>query len=158
MKHWPNICTDTWMGTMNWNMEKQFSLLIPFTSVCGMLSAKNCTQINPNLINFMFRRNVFEILSTTSFYCVHLLFIVSLKIFSLRLEFKFEKIQVKLKYLYHTSKHWADSSSAGLGCKTFQQQSCFCLRGEDQEITLFTWLCGMSLQVICFCKSLSLRR
>ena len=117
-------------------MEKQFSLLIPFTSVCGMLSAKNCTQINPNLINFMLKRNVFEILSTTAFLLSA--FIVSLFIFSLMLEFKFEKIQVKLKYLYHEQTL---NRQLEWRCDAKLSNNNIASVCEDQEIKLFTWLC-----------------
>ena len=100
----------TWMGSSNWNMEKQFSLLIPFTSVCGMLSAKNCTQINPNLINFMLKGNVFEILSTTAFLLSA--FIVSLFSPSCsNLNLKRFKLNLSISI---TSKHWTDSLSGAV--------------------------------------------
>ena len=141
--------------TMKWNMVKQFSLLIPFTSVCGMLSAKNCTQINPNLINFMFRRNVFEILSTTAFYCRHSLCLYLFSPSGLNLNLKRFKLNLSISI---TSKHWADNLS-GAGMQNFPATILllFARRGPG-DYNVFTWLCCRSLQVICFCKSLSLRR
>ena len=151
MKNWPNICKDTWVGIINGEgkLGKTIFVVNPiYFCLWHVFCQKNCTQVNPNLINFMFSRNVFEILSTkAAFDC---LFSLCLYLFSPScLNLNLKRFNLNLSISITSKQFWASRqlkwAPDAKAVKTFQQQ--FCLPGSAE--CHCKWFVSASL---CLCE------